>query len=329
MTATTKPPSRETRPRPRPIRFLSMETLGFSNPSASWTDSPVHVPATTTMQPEARRGRHEASEPERLTLADWVPEEFGPRLGGRNVRWSIVSAVLVVLAGVGAVAYWAYQRPAAEAEASRVILSTEAERLLDALPTLEHFGEALTNNENLGSTELFVVDDAARSLFDASGNFSGSDSVLRSHAATASTSALDGVRLAGDANSYRLAVTPILVAPGLETDPNLIELDEAARDFGDWQLRFDEIRTALPDQTMTATTEQLDILSGDLAGILSRYMDALQADDRSGATKVLDGLAARLAAIEGQMMTSLEEIQGRVLDRVNEAETALIGVLDD
>ena len=328
MTATTKTPSTESRPRPRPIRFLSMETLGFSNPSATWTDSPTQLQPARPPNPVPRRGRHEAPEPEPVTVADWVPEEFGPRLGGRNVRWSIVFMVIVALTGIAGVAYWLYQRPVVEAEASLATLSTEAERLRDVLPTLEQFGTALTISESLDSADLFVVDDAARSLFDASGNLSGSGSALRSSAATASTSALDGVRLAGDANSYRLAVTPILVAPGLETDPNLIELDEAARDFGDWQLRFDEIRTALPDQTMTATTEQLDILSGDLSGILSRYMDALQADDQRAAVEVLNGLGGRLAAIHDQMTDSLEEIQGRVFDRINEAETALIVVLE-
>lgn len=94
MTATTKPPIRERRSH-RPIRFFSMETLGFSNPSATWTDSPISIPHTTPAT--SRRGRHEAPEPEPMTVADWDPEDFGTRLSGRNIRWSIVTMVLMML----------------------------------------------------------------------------------------------------------------------------------------------------------------------------------------------------------------------------------------
>jgi len=109
----------------------------------------------------------------------------------------------------------------------------------------------------------------------------------------------------------------------------MIELDEAARDFGDWQLRFEDIRTALPEQTMTATTQQLDILSGDLAGILTRYMDALREDDQDAAIGVLDELAGRLDVVQEEMVASLEEIQSRVAERTAETEAALSVVLDN
>jgi hypothetical protein len=301
-----------------------METLGFSNPSATWTDNPVqhHV-----ADDAPRRGRHEAPEAEPVTVADWVPEEFGTRLTGRNIRWSIIMLSLLVVCGAGGFAYWLYQRPVAQAEASLASLSSEASRLQNALPTLETFGANMTSTDAVNSTELFGVDDAARALFQASGTLSGDAANLRSYAAAASTATLDGVRLAGDANSYRLAVTPILIPPGLETDPNLIELDEAARDFGEWQMRFDEVRTALPDQTMMATTERLDILSGDLPHMLTSYMDALREDDQAGATAVLDGLAERLNSVQNQMTASLEEVQSRVIERIAEAQAALGEVL--
>jgi len=323
MTATTKPPIRESRPRQRQIRFSSMETLGFSNPTATWSDRPVPTPVPIPMTPVERRGRHEAPEPEPETVADWKPEDIGARLTGRNTRWSIVVVSFLVVCGIGGLAYWLYQRPVAQAEASLASLSIEAERLRDALPALETFNASLTGNEPADSTELFGVDAAARALFDASGNLPGSSPELRSSAAAASTSALDGIRLAGDANSYRLAVTPILMAPELETDPNLVELDEAARGFGDWQLRFDEVRTALPDRTLTTTTEQLDILSGDLPGILTNYMDALREDDQVLADAVLAELAVRLGAIHEEMKASLEEIQTRVAERVAETVGSL------
>lgn len=325
MTATTKPPVRERRPRPRQLRFSSMETLGFSNPSATWTDSPVQVEVAAV---PPRRGRHEAPEPEPETLADWDPGDFGARLTGRNVRWSIVVISLLVLCGAGALGYWLYQRPAAEAQASLETLSAEAERLQAALPTLETFAAALTAGEGAEPSQLFPVDEAARALFAASGDLSTEGSGLRSSAAAASTAALDGLRLAGDASSYRLAVAPILVPPELETDPNLIELDEAARDFGVWQLHYDEVRTALPEQAMAATTQRLDILSGDLPNILTRYMDALREDDQSAAVAALEELAGSLREVQDLMDASLAQIQARVADRIAEAESALSTVLD-
>lgn len=319
MTATTKPPVREDRPRRRQIRFSSMETLGFSNPSATWTDRP----AQTGVTPVERRGRHEASAPEPQTVADWKPEEFGERLTGGNIRWSIITVSLLLACGVAGLAYWLYQRPAARAEASLTSVAAEAEQLQTVLPVLGNFSEALTDSDAVNSAELFAVDEAARALFEASSRLAGTSSELRSSAAAASASALDGVRLAGDASSYRLAVGPLLVPPELETDPNLVELDEAARGFGDWQLRFDEVRTALPDQTMTATTEQLDILSGDLPRILSRYMDALREDDETLASSVLADLATRLSDIEDLMVESLAQIQTRVADRMADTQRSL------
>ena len=296
-----------------------METLGFSNPSATWTERPNPAPIATA----ERRGRHEAPEPKPDTVADWEPEDIGSRLTGGNTRWSIVVVSVLVVVGIGGLAYWLYQRPVAQAEASLATLSTEAGRLSEALPTLEAFSASLTASASANSTELFEVDEAARALFNASGDMAGSSSQLRSAAAAAATSALDGARLAGDAGSYRLAVTPILVAPDLETDPNLIELDDAARSFGGWQLRFDEVRTALPNQTMTATTEQLDILSGDLPAFLTRYMGALRQDDQNLADEVVSELSSRLGVIEEQMTTSLGEIQTRVTDRIAETERSL------
>lgn len=300
-----------------------MESLGFSNPSATWSDSPAQV----QVMPVERRGRHEAPEPEPETVADWKPEDVGERLTGRNVRWSVILVSLLLVAGLGSLAYWLYQRPVARAEASVASVITGAENLQDVLPVLETFSDSLTGGEAVNSTELFVVDQAARALFDASATLAGTSAEMRSSAGAASAATLDGVRLAGDANSYRLAVAPILVPPELETDPNLIELDEAARNFGAWQLRFDEVRTAIPDETMTATTEQLDILSGDLPNFLTRYMDALREDDQSLANSVLDDLAVRVGGIDEQMTESLTEIQARVADRVAETEKSLRLVL--
>lgn len=322
MTATTKPPTRERRPHNRPVRFSFMETLGFSNPSSTWSESPAQL------QPRAR-GRHEAAEPAPTTVADWEPEDFGNRLTGSNFRWSLLIVTILVVGGLAGIAYWLYQRPAAEIEASRETLVGDAAALREALPILENFNQSLIVGADTESADLFAVDAAARALFDASGDIPDTDTVARTAAASASASALDAVRLAGDANSYQLAVTPILVAPELETDSNVIDLDEAARSFGAWQLHFNEVRTALPDSTLSTTTSQLDILSGDLPNFLSRYMDALRGDDQEEAEAVIRDLASRLSGIEQQMTDSLSDVRDRVTERISETTRALDRVLDN
>jgi hypothetical protein len=298
-----------------------MESLGFSNPSSTWSDTPE---ATNTSPYVELKGRHVAPPAEPDTLADWQPEEFGGRLTGSNVRWSLTSLVLVVVAGLGALGFWLYQRPATQAAASATVAMAHAENLSDVLPDLEAFNASLLNpTEAADPATLFAVDAAARSLFEASGDLPTSDAKTRTAAATASSAALDGTRLAGDAHAYQLAVLPILVAPELETDPNLIELDEAARRFGEWQLLFNDVRNALPEGVMAPTTEQLDIISGEFASILSSYVDALRADDQGATEGVLAGLGSRLGEIAEQMASSVTDVQGRVSARVEEARAAL------
>ncbi|MFZ0014216.1 MAG: hypothetical protein WAL25_08890 [Acidimicrobiia bacterium] len=298
-----------------------MESLGFSNPSSTWSDTPA---SPTTSPYVELKGRHVAPPPVPDTLADWQPEDFGGRLNGSNVRWSVIGLVLIVLGGLGALGFWLYQRPATQAAASATAAMARADNLSTVLPDLEAFNASLsTPTETPDPTTLFAVDAAARSLFEASGDLPAGDAGTRTAAASASGAALDGARLAGDARAYQLAVLPILVAPELETDPNLIELDEAARRFGDWQLLFDDVRNALPDGVMAATTEQLDILSGDFASILSAYVDALRTDDQAVTDDVLTGLGSRLDEIAEQMASSTSDVQQRVAARIEEARAAL------
>lgn len=315
MTATIKPPDREVKSRPRSIRFVAMESLGFSNPSSVWSDTP------STEAPEA------ASSTEPDTLADWQPQDFGGRLDGANFRWSLLVVFLIFLAAAAAVGYWLYQRPNVQAEASVAAVTEDAEVLSRALIDLEVFNSALIGDEDADTAQLFGADTAARELFQTSGELPSSESNTRSLAAAAASATLDGVRLAGDGQSYRLAVGPILATPDLETDPNVIELDEAARTFGEWQLRFDEVRTALPDGVLPDVTEQLDVLSGDLTMVLREYVDALREDEGLAAEAVVASLSARLQGIAEELAVAVEETSARVGERIAEARSALGSLL--
>ena len=320
MTATTKPSWRAGAT--RPIRFSSMESLGFSDAASVWSDSPIVV------DDELPRGRHVAPPPEPDAFADWQPQDLGSRLDGGNLRWSLIVVFVIALGAISGLAYWIYQRPAAQAEASLAAITTQAVALEGSLPALADLNSSLTEADALRLTSvLFEVDGAARALFEGSAALPSSEIPIRSDAAAAASAALDAVRLVGDAHAYRMAVLPILVAPALETDPTVIELDEAARAFGDWQLRLDGVRTALPDGVLPEVTAQLDILSADLSNVLSEYLERLRLDDMTSADAVIADLGVRLGDIAVVLETSVQMVQGRVDGRLGEARDALIAVL--
>lgn len=319
MTATIKPPKKDRSER-RGLRFSSMEVLGFASSESTWSDS---APAGTAPG-TARRGRHEA------TVADLRPEEPGDRLTGGNVRWGFVTMILLLVAGAAATGVWLYQRPAAREAASVAALTTQASALDEALPTLEQFNTGLVAADiPAEASGLAGLEATARSLFAASADLGSGQTGMRTAASRASGSTLDAIRLATEARSYRAAVLPILTPPGLETDPGLIELDEAARQFGDFQLRFDNVRTALPESILSDVTQQLDILSGDLSTLLGRYVDALREDDLAAVEAVISDLSERLTNVNGLLESELGEIQARVETRIDEARQALNRILAD
>lgn len=305
-----------------------MESLGFDNTSSMWTESPLVVQARLGSQTEPKAmGRHEA-EPD--PIAGWQPQEFGRGLDRHDFRWSVLALVILVVAAAGAFAFWMYQQPVRDAEASAAMVADEAVGLREALPDLVVFNSTLGDTANTSDpADLFMVGSAARALFDVSADLDQSESESRSAAAAAAGAALDGIRLAGDTQAYQSAVTPLLLLPDLETDPSLIELDEAARNFGQWQLRYDEVRTALPDGVLTDVTDQLDIISADLASFLTRYLDALREDSQSDADAVLTELSGLLQDVSAQMGRSIDTISERISDRVAEANASLDELLGD
>lgn len=320
MTATIKPPKHGVKS--RPVRFNSMESLGFFNSESSWTDS---VTADPAIPQDPANGRPTLTE---RPMADWAPTEFTERLGGRSFRWGLLLLSVMVITALSGAGWWVYQRPATEAAAATASVMDSAENLESSLVGLAEFNAGLVvAGEDTDTTGLFAADAAARQLFADSGALPASESTTRSAAATASSATIDGVRLASDAHAYHTAVAPILVTPDLETDPNLIELDEAVRSFGDWQLRFDQTRTALPDGVLPGVTEQIDVLSGDLSTMLTAYVDALRTDDRAAAAEALTGLSTRLESVSGEMGAALVAAEAEVAERIAEAQTALTSLL--
>ncbi len=318
MTATTKASAKHKRRRSGTYRFIAMESLGFSDSVSTWSDSPVVVPMEVL-----------DSEPAvTLTVVDQAPGDFGKRLDGRDVRWGVLAVIAMLTLGVAIAALWLYRRPMAQAESSLRAVTAEATALEATLPELEAFNAALVEpGSDLSTYDVSTVGTSARRLFDLSGSLPGQDEAIRSAAAGAAGSALDGVRLAGNTRAYMLAVIPHLSAPGLETDPSRISLDDAARAFGDWQLSFDQMRRALPADVFSPVTDQIAAVSSDLPGVLDDYVEALRLDDQPGAARVLSDLDGELGAISVTLAQAVADVHERVDGRIAETRAALAAVI--
>ena len=334
MTATIRTPdprqARHAKAKRRRTRFSSMESLGFiespTTVSTSWfapqTPAPPEVPREA---PGTKRGAHER------TVADLEPNDTTEFLVRRNIRWGLVTVVVLLLGALTAGALWLWQRPAVMADSALAAVESAATDLEPELMSLSDLASELSSpglDSTVFTDQIRSVDQQARELFNAAGALPASAAAFRTAAADTATSALDASRLIGDAVAYRSTVVQILVPPALETDPELIALDDAVRTFGTWQQNFNEIRSALPDGVMSQVSQELALISGTMEATQGRYIDALRDDDPEGAADALGDLADRLVAAEGLLWTSLAEIEtkaGELIDESLQGVTELTG----
>ncbi|MGH8946995.1 MAG: hypothetical protein ACRDVL_12715 [Acidimicrobiia bacterium] len=285
-----------------------MELLGFmDNPGVAGSWSP-------TAEPDVTAGRHTRST-DLGRLADRAPTEVGTEFLKGNIRWSVLAALILIGAGIAALGAWVTQKPVLDTEAALAGVQSSAAELRPAVAELTSFNEGLAGIEVDTSSvneTLTRVDSLARQLFTASASLPQAEATSRGLATDASGDALDATKLLREAYAYRAALLPVLAAPSLVTDPELIELDEAVRQFGAWQARFDEVRTALPDEFMGKVTVELGSISTQLEVMLSDYVDALRAGDAAAAESVAESLQRRLSSAESILFAALGNVQTRV-----------------
>lgn len=295
-----------------------MEALGFiDNPVTASTWSTTATPPMTVATPTTSR-----IAPTIDPFADWQPTEIGSRLLRGRIRWGLLSASLLMAVGIIAIGFWIYQRPAALASEALIEVHVSASALSPELIAVQELNNSLLDQEQIPTTvtaALLTLDAHARDLFEASATLPPSEAASRTQAADAASEALDASRLLGTSYAYRAAVIPILAAPVLETDSSLIALDDAARRFGEWQSKFDSVRSALPTGTLSSVTTELAVISGDLDLAQTRYLDALRKDDSLGTITAVDDLSKRLTAAEGMLYSGLSEIQAKVQSRIDKA----------
>lgn len=314
----TRSVARKQHPLPR---LFSLELFGF-------IDRPGIAGTWSTPPNEGSDGAAEsplqAAQPARI--ADRTPSELGSELLKANFRWSVLLALVLIGAGIAALGAWATQKPVSDRAAAVAEVQARAVELRPVVAEMTALNQSLTGAEvdttSVNET-LTRVDDLARQLFTAAASLPQAESANRSRATDASGDAIDAVKLLREAHAYRSAVLPVIAAPVLETDPELIEIDEAVRQFGVWQARFDEMRTALPDGFMEKVSSELSSISAQLDTMLQEYVDALRADDALSAADAIGTLERRLATAESVLFSSLGDVQTRVQRHIDSSLFAL------
>lgn len=297
-----------------------MESLGFFEDTVTRTTS--WTTGTGTAAPVAQA----VAEPRVDPFDTWEVTAVNKRLITGKIRWSTIIGVLMICAGIAGIAAWFYQRPVELAKEALAEVAVSAQALEPALLLLQDANnQVLLDGSSATSITsiLLDVDGKARDLFESSASLSSSQTTARSRAADAATDALGASRLLGDSLAFQAAVVPILALPEFVTDPNLTALDEAARAFGEWQARFDGVRSALPDGVMSAVTVELAVISGELAATQSRYLDALRSDDPAAAAATFGELSARLEAAYELLNEGMAETQAKVTARIAGALAAI------
>ena len=80
---------------------------------------------------------------------------------------------------------------------------------------------------------------------------------------------------------------------------------------------------ALPSGVLSQVTSELGLISAELDGIQSGYLDAVRSRDRWGAISALDVLSERLADAEVVLGEGLAAVHNRVADRLASAGESL------
>lgn len=314
------------------LRLPAMESLGFWEAPTSTTVpyGPSDAVASTTTSVDDtglvtyRRGRHskqsddlvqelwETTELNAPSLADWSPAPLDRRtLWSRNFRWSRVALAMAVTTLLALGVIWVTQSRGAADQASVSAVESGVSRLSSALDRLPDIGQGGSDTLDLAAMPApFIddVDDAARDLFEATSQLPSSEADVRALAVDAAGRALEASDLVRYGVAFEQAVTPVLVAPDLETDPTLIDIEAAALAFTEWRARLETASAALPGGAGDAVTTALADFVSSLDARQSTYVDAIRTKDAAAASTVVEQIDADLEGLDELMASTISSI---------------------
>lgn len=318
MTA-TKP----SQPRRRRFRLSGLEMFGFIDTPGS-TSTPGEVMLLVAEAPQVAPAPILAPAPQLSDdpFADWTPDDMSQRLPKGRVRWGLLTSMLIVFTGVAVAALWVYQLPQEQIRQARATMESSIAAVSSDLTTFRELNTALdaqTLDTSLVNRTLLSLEDSNRQVFAAAGALPQTDSAARARVIEASGTLSEAQRTFTEAYTYRLTVVPVLAAPGLETDPTLTTLEDAAAAFSEWQARFEEVRVALPEGTFSDVTLRMHGLGAAISQIQRLYLDGLRTGDQAAAAAAMATLNRSLNEVGSILFEQLAASKARVALLIDEA----------
>jgi hypothetical protein len=309
------------------LGFAEASTVSYATPSPKPVPAPSRLVSTSLRSATTVEEMWDTTELQAESMMDWAPISVDTKRLNKRVRFKVLLGWIVALAAVGAAGYWLYQVPGATADLAVVEVEADVAALDAALSPMLAVTAALTPEFDqitldLGSATS-AVDQTSRDLFAAAADLPDSELALRSNVTQAATDALDASKTLNTAAAYLGAVIPILTGPTLETDPELVELADAAAQFAAWQAHFDTVRNVLPGTVLLPVTEELAEVSTDLAAIQTAYLDGLREGNRPAALQAVRDLEGRLNDAWSLLVSQTESVKSSITASAQSAQESL------
>lgn len=324
------------RPRSTPnSRHAFIESLGFAeSTSVSYTSpvqqrsvAPSRLVSTAVTPATSVEEMWDTTELQADSMIDWAPVSVDSKGLNKRLRFKLVLAWLVVLTTLAAAAYWVLQAPGASGDRAAAQTRADALALDAALPAMLAATATLTPElDDAGldlSSATASVDEASRELFASAGALADSDTAIRSNATSAATTALAAAGTLNTSAAYLGAVVPILTAPVLETDSNLVELADAASVFAAWQSKFDNVVAILPDAVFDPVSALLGQVGSNLGSIQSQYLDGLRLGDRAATLAAVRELERQLSQAWSVLLVETETLKATIAGDIASIEESL------
>lgn len=327
----------KTHRKPKAVRYSMMESLGFTEtPIVTYSPPRLPTPGSprtarhVATSPSPRHGTVEeiwnTTELEADSMVDWSPIDVEKRLN-KKVRFPLVAIWIFIIGVIGVGGVWLWQNADRTSETAFVEVQDAGSALGETLVPLAA-AAALIDPANgpIPETVLPAIaktDRTSRALFSAAADLSGTQVGSRSVATDAATLALDATRTLSNLSAYISAVTPILTAPTLITEPELIDLQTAVAEFGSWRSTFGMVLSNLPEDVMPALTAELNSIQDDLEAMQGAYVDGLREDDRVAALEAVRAVESRLSTAWGILLVEVEAAKTSINGQIDSAREAV------
>lgn len=328
----------KTHKRPRRQRYSMMESLGFTEtPSVAYSSPrPTSRKTAPTRLVSTNGGRSttvdemwNTTELQAGSMTDWKPVDIERRLN-KKVRYPLIAIWVVIIGVIAAGGAWLWQN---SDRASATAFTDVQEAAAGLAATLDPLAEAAAtidaNAEVVPGAILSSAanaDEASRTLFSTAAELSSSHATSRSLASDAATQTLNATKSLTNTAAYLAAITPVLTAPSLITEPDLIDLGSAATDFGGWRARFDMVVSNLPEGVLSSVTAHLNGIENELEAIQGAYLDGLREDDQAAAQEAVGTLEGRLTSAWSLLLDETELAKASIQDEINAARETLVSL---